>query len=1210
MLWVVNTMPSGTVTFLFTDIESSTSLWDSEPHSMSDALRAHDALLRAAIDRSGGYIFSTAGDGIGAAFSLADEALGAAIAAQSAIASEAWPTTAPLRVRMGIHSGPAEERGGDYFGPSVNRAARVMALARGMQILVSLASREAFSGPDVSFVDCGEHRLKGFADPERIFTVSGPGLDDGPPSGSSRRVRCQVLGSLAIDGVAVRSPSQRRVLACLVAAHGRGITLNRLVDAVWDDAPPASATNALQSYVSRLRAALGTDAILWQPTGYQLALSVDDVDAWTFEAAVVEARNRAPQAALRLYDEALGLWHGSPFAELCDAPCNIGETVRLGELHAEALQRRLECLLRLGHGDVVVTETAALVEADPYREAIWSLRMRALHAEGRTVEAVRAYHQFRSLLADTLGLEPSADLAALERVLVCGTPPAAPDMGVARSGNLPIPVTRMIGRDESCHELAKRLEEDRLVTLVGPGGVGKSRLAIAVAHEFAKRTSTLAWFVELDATDADAVARVTARVLGLVDDAGPVAGICRVLAAGPALVVLDNCEHVAGAVAGLLRAVLPECATTRVLVTSRARLGVPGEVVWRVPPLSLPPSAGVDDLDELSTHSGTRLFLDRLAQLQVSIGDEPATVRAIAAICRAVDGLPLGIELAAGMAGELPLGRIAHGLLPPASVGVATSGADRHGSLTAAVAWSYDLLQPAAQRLCRRLSIFEGGWVLETAELVVGAGGPETSDVAGLHADLARASMIVFDPSAQRYSMLATIRAFARARLDELGETAALADAHLAWCRRLAAAAAESQLGRYAQPEMLRALEREDANLRAAVRWGLGEPARHNEAASLLCDLNEYWSLVGSSPDVVVWIRQVLRSPVTVRHRIELLLDLGEHLSHLGDSSGGRAAGVSALALARRLDNPNLLCRCLIEVASSDDGEQGVALAEEAGRIAAALGDADLGAEALGLLGFLAWRHGRCHEAVDHLEAARRCGTTRASSGTAFFLALARAAQGCWAEAREAAMASEREAADRGDRLGASRTCLELARVDLCLGDVDAASRALERADEWNGRPTDDYPAEQMLFDAISAALEVPDGDRGAGATATKIATSPVDTSPRGTICEAWLLAGATLLRRADWEPARTAFCNVLRHRAGQWPFNRADALHGIALTLAPTGRPHVAAVLRITADAIRARHALTPHPLLIRDEGSPPTSDAAALLSEDDAVALALRFE
>jgi predicted ATPase/class 3 adenylate cyclase len=185
----VSALSSGTVTFLFTDVESSTALWDGEPAAMSEAIRAHDTLLRAAIDRQHGHVFSTAGDGFGAVFRHAGQALGAALDAQQALAAEVWPTTSPLRVRMGIHTGPAEERDGDYLGPAVNRAARIMGLASGNQILASLSSQQAFGASDVALVDGGEYRLKGFGEPERIFAVSAPGLDDEPPSGLSRRLR-------------------------------------------------------------------------------------------------------------------------------------------------------------------------------------------------------------------------------------------------------------------------------------------------------------------------------------------------------------------------------------------------------------------------------------------------------------------------------------------------------------------------------------------------------------------------------------------------------------------------------------------------------------------------------------------------------------------------------------------------------------------------------------------------------------------------------------------------------------------------------------------------------------------------------------------------------------------------------------------------------------------------------------------------------------
>jgi len=301
------------------------------------------------------------------------------------------------------------------------------------------------------------------------------------------------------------------MLAALAMARGAVVSSDRLVDAVWDGDPPSAPLNALQTYVSRLRTSLGGDAIERRPPGYALALPVDAVDAWRFEALVDRARMLPPADALDVLDEALGLWHGAAYAEFVDADFARGEAVRLEERRASAEGVRLDALLRLGRHEEVLSESRRLIETDPYRESVWNQRMRALHAAGRTVDAVRAFHEYRTKLLDDVGLEPSADLVALERALVA-SPPLTDTAQAPPDAGLPAPLTSFVGRDNAVAEVVVLLEAQRVLTLVGPGGVGKTRLGVEVARRYRDRGGAPTWFVELVAHGPDDVARAVVAV--------------------------------------------------------------------------------------------------------------------------------------------------------------------------------------------------------------------------------------------------------------------------------------------------------------------------------------------------------------------------------------------------------------------------------------------------------------------------------------------------------------------------------------------------------------------------------------------------------------------------------------------------------------------------------------------------------------------------
>ena len=268
----------------------------------------------------------------------------------------------------------------------------------------------------------------------------------GPSSGV---LACKVLGAVMLQGGPLSSTRQRRALAALVVAHGEVVSADRLADIVWDGDPPGS-MNALQTYMSRLRTVLGVDSIQTRPPGYALALPIDAVDAWRFETLVDEARSMPPVGALDLLDEALGLWRGAAYAEFAHEEFARAEAVRLEELRAAAAVARLDALIGVGRADDAAADALHLIEADPFRESVWDRRMRALHASGRTVDALRVFQDYRRLLADELGLDPSPELVALERALLTPQSPkesADTTLGSV-PGNLPVDSTALVDRVE------------------------------------------------------------------------------------------------------------------------------------------------------------------------------------------------------------------------------------------------------------------------------------------------------------------------------------------------------------------------------------------------------------------------------------------------------------------------------------------------------------------------------------------------------------------------------------------------------------------------------------------------------------------------------------------------------------------------------------------------------------------------------------------
>jgi predicted ATPase/DNA-binding SARP family transcriptional activator len=709
-------------------------------------------------------------------------------------------------------------------------------------------------------------------------------------------VQIALLGPLEVRAdsgapIEVGGSRLRALLIVLALEPGRVVTTARLVDCVWGERPPAGAGNALQALVSRLRRAVPELPIDSQPTGYRLAIAPDAVDVTRFERLAATGRRQLgtdPAQAAETLRAALELWRGPALADVADADFARAPIARLSELRLTTVEHRVTARLRLGVGPALVPELEELVAAHPLREPMVGALMRALCAADRPSAALGVYERAREALASQLGADPSPALSELHLAVLRGdgvpdvstgsvpaqpaepaaTPAPAPAPPVdARAGirtNLRSDLTSFVGREAEAARVAGLLDGSRLVTLIGVGGAGKTRLAIEAARSLAERYDDGVWLVELaPVSDPAEVPQAVLAVLGLrertllttvrLTNAEQSTDATDRLASGLAtrdlVVVLDNCEHLIDAAAKLADRLLGDCPRVRILATSREPLAITGERLWPVEPLRLPPP-DADAATALGC-SAIQLFADRAAAVRPGFVVDERTVGPVVRICRALDGMPLAIELAAArlraMTPEQVAGRLddRFRLL----VGGSRTALPRHRTLQAVVDWSWELLDDAERALWRRLAVFSGGATAAAAEAtcagVSGPGDPVEADrVADLLTALVDKSLLVPAAGAEpRYRMLETIREYGLDRLAEAGEGERVRAAHAAYFRDLAEEA-EPKLRGHEQMVWLAKLTDDHDNLYIAVREAVaaGDP---DTALRLVAGLGWYWWLRG-----------------------------------------------------------------------------------------------------------------------------------------------------------------------------------------------------------------------------------------------------------------------------------------------------------------------------------------------------------------------------
>jgi predicted ATPase/DNA-binding SARP family transcriptional activator len=689
-----------------------------------------------------------------------------------------------------------------------------------------------------------------------------------------------VLGPLEVrdrDGALapVAGARLRALLIELALAPGKLVPTSQLVDAVWGDEPPAGAGNALQALVSRLRRALPEALVESHPAGYRLLIDPSAVDVTCFERLVADGRAALPDDPARAANtlrEALSLWRGSALLDVAGVDFFQPTLTRLEELRLSATEGRVEADLQLGRGAELITELTALVAEHPLRERLVGALMRAMSQAGRPAEALTVYERTRQTLADQLGTDPSSELSAVHTAVLRGHigKPPAPTREAGRRTNLPTPLTSFVGRDNDVAAVSELVDDYRLTTLVGPGGFGKTRLAIEVARALLDEMPDGVWLVELasvaNGTDVPAavVAAMDLRESALAareKAKDPLDRLFAALRSQSALLVLDNCEHVIDDATALADRLLADCPQLRILATSRETLSITGEAVWPVDPLDLPP----EDVDgrEVLDYDAVQLLVDRARAVRPGFTVTDENAAAVARICRVLDGMPLAIELAAGRIRSMSVAQLSERLDDRFRVltGGSRTALPRHQTLRAAVDWSWDLLSDTERVLLRRMAIFTGGATLEAAQRVCADDAVVAADqVPDLLAALFDKSLLgVSGDEMPRYRMLETIKAYGLERLDEAGEREVLRRAHATYFVELAETA-EPHLRSAEQLVWLRRLKADHDNLNAALRGSIAA-GDAQAAVHLVAAAGFYWWLSGHKAEGMELATEALGVP-------------------------------------------------------------------------------------------------------------------------------------------------------------------------------------------------------------------------------------------------------------------------------------------------------------------------------------------------------------
>ncbi len=678
----------------------------------------------------------------------------------------------------------------------------------------------------------------------------------GGSSGNGVWIRLCGRVCVEVDGRAVDEAPLghlgRLALGFLAAERHRTVSRDELADAIWGERPPATWPDALRGVVSRVRAVLAgaglppAETVTSIAGCYQLHLPAGAVvDVERAAAALDAARDTLDVDTAR---EPVSLTAGQ-FLAGCEGEWVERRRRILADLRLDALEVLSAAAAAAGQFALAVEAAEEAIGTQPLRESAYVLLAGAHHGAGNRGEALRAYERCRRVLADELGVDPSARTEAMYlRLLTDDGPAPAPADEASAGRRVPSSITSFVGRQQAIADVRKHLRTARLLSLVGVGGVGKSRLALQVAGEVAGDYPQGVWLVELAGLgDPGLVASQVLSVVGTPEACveAPTESLARHLGASRLLLVLDNCEHLVGACAALADELLRRCPGLRILTTSREALGVAGETIWPVPPLTAPaepdtagPSARLLDFEAV------RLFVDRAEAVAPELHLDNHALADVAAVTARLEGIPLAIELAAAWAKVLSVAEIAQRLDDRFRllVGGPRTAPARHQTLRAALDWSYESLSPDESAVLRRLAVFAGGFSLGGAEAVCPAG----VDVLDALSGLFDKSLVLVDRTraATRYRQLETVRQYAAERLVEAGEETAARNAHLRWAMLLAEAAEPRTQGPD-QEQWLDTLDAEHDNLRGALDWAAGAGAAPESGARLAAALWRFWEIRG-----------------------------------------------------------------------------------------------------------------------------------------------------------------------------------------------------------------------------------------------------------------------------------------------------------------------------------------------------------------------------
>lgn len=672
-------------------------------------------------------------------------------------------------------------------------------------------------------------------------------------------VEYRILGPLEVREssrlVEIPGVKERALLALLLVELGTVVSTDRVIYELWSDDPPKTVQATVRTLVSRLRKIIGKDSIVAERPGYRLTAAPAAVDSQVFEKLADEAfRNRAHvQAAERTSAEGLALWNGRALADLDGFDFAANESRRLEQRRLDLLELRLDTGMRMGKHIDLIPDIRTAVDQNPMHERFHGMLMLALYRSGHTPEALAVYRDLATKLGEELGIGPSHELRSIEAAIVTEDDSLDLDTPV-HPHNLPFSLTSFVGRANELDALIEAVPDRRLLTLTGPGGSGKSRLAVEVGNRLIPAFPDGVWRVELaPLRGPDSIAPTISAVFG---DPGshssdPLGSLTDLLGQGRLLMLLDNCEHLLNSVAPTVTTILETCPNLTILATSREPLGIAGESVWLVPPLRTPdPSSSIE---EQGSSEAVRLFVSRARDVNSGFElDDDSSIH-VFEICRMVDGLPLAIELAAARVSTMSVNTLEERLRSDLSVLSSGRGSTtaRHETMTAALDWSYRLLDPRTAEVFCKLAVFRGGCTSKDVRSVLG---DESMEIV---TELVNRSLVErLHGRRLEYRLLEPIREYANQRFEQLSDATEVLRRHAATYLQLARRADRALRGPE-QIDWLRLIEEEHDNMRAAIARSLDSDDIAT-SLELVAWLGHFWFMAGLWKESWDWLRAAI----------------------------------------------------------------------------------------------------------------------------------------------------------------------------------------------------------------------------------------------------------------------------------------------------------------------------------------------------------------